>query len=147
MCFSAVLQALASTLGEEELADLRDQFDAIDVDKNGSISLEEMRQVCCYGRTVKILAFEISLMNFLSCLNNCPRIFQLVTYLASLQALAKDLPWKMKDSRVLEILQAVKLLAFNMLMETRFLLVRNKQFSILLLDISLNPYFAAPSHN
>lgn len=39
------MQALASTLGEEELADLRDQFDAIDVDKNGSISLEEMRQV------------------------------------------------------------------------------------------------------
>ncbi|CAI9110935.1 OLC1v1011045C1 [Oldenlandia corymbosa var. corymbosa] len=60
------LRALASTLGDEELADLRDQFDAIDVDKNGSISLEEMRQ-----------------------------------------ALAKDLPWKMKDSRVLEIVQAV----------------------------------------
>ena len=39
------LQALASTLDEEELADLKDQFDAIDVDKNGSISLEEMRQV------------------------------------------------------------------------------------------------------
>ena len=38
-------QALASTLNEEELADLKDQFDAIDVDKNGSISLEEMRQV------------------------------------------------------------------------------------------------------
>ncbi|KAF8406566.1 hypothetical protein HHK36_008654 [Tetracentron sinense] len=40
------LRALASTLDEEELADLRDQFDAIDVDKNGSISLEEMRQAC-----------------------------------------------------------------------------------------------------
>lgn len=60
------LRALASTLDDEELADLRDQFDAIDVDKNGSISLEEMRQ-----------------------------------------ALAKDLPWKMKESRVLEILQAI----------------------------------------
>lgn len=60
------LRALASTLDEEELSDLRDQFDAIDVDKNGSISLEEMRQ-----------------------------------------ALAKDLPWKLKDSRVLEILQAI----------------------------------------
>ncbi|TXG59790.1 hypothetical protein EZV62_014363 [Acer yangbiense] len=59
------LRALASTLNEEELSDLRDQFDAIDVDKNGSISLEEMRQ-----------------------------------------ALAKDLPWKLKESRVLEILQA-----------------------------------------
>ncbi|KAL0928226.1 hypothetical protein M5K25_000098 [Dendrobium thyrsiflorum] len=60
------LRALASTLNEDELADLRDQFDAIDVDKNGAISLEEMRQ-----------------------------------------ALAKDLPWRMKDSRALEILQAI----------------------------------------
>ena len=42
----AMSQALASTLDEEELADLRDQFHAIDVDKNGAISLEEMRQVC-----------------------------------------------------------------------------------------------------
>ena len=40
-----ILQALASTINEEELADLKDQFDAIDVDKNGAISLEEMRQV------------------------------------------------------------------------------------------------------
>ncbi|KAJ8764480.1 hypothetical protein K2173_006220 [Erythroxylum novogranatense] len=60
------LRALASTIDEEELADLKDQFAAIDVDKNGAISLEEMRQ-----------------------------------------ALAKDLPWKMKDARVLEILQAI----------------------------------------
>ncbi|KAK4478863.1 hypothetical protein RD792_014368 [Penstemon davidsonii] len=60
------LRALASTLDDEEIADLRDQFDAIDEDKNGAISLEEMRQ-----------------------------------------ALAKDLPWKMKDSRVVEILQAI----------------------------------------
>ncbi|MCD9640418.1 Calcium-dependent protein kinase 28 [Datura stramonium] len=60
------LRALASTLDEEELSDVRDQFSAIDVDKNGVISLEEMRQ-----------------------------------------ALAKDLPWKMKESRVLEILQAI----------------------------------------
>ncbi|KAK4262070.1 hypothetical protein QN277_027679 [Acacia crassicarpa] len=60
------LRALASTLNEEELADLRDQFDAIDVDKSGAISLEEMRH-----------------------------------------ALAKDIPWKLKDSRVLEILQAI----------------------------------------
>ncbi|KAF8012621.1 hypothetical protein BT93_I0705 [Corymbia citriodora subsp. variegata] len=60
------LRALASTLDEEELADLKDQFAAIDVDKNGSISLEEMRE-----------------------------------------ALAQDLPWKLKESRVLEILQAI----------------------------------------
>ncbi|KAJ8443615.1 hypothetical protein Cgig2_019597 [Carnegiea gigantea] len=39
------LRALASTLNEEELADLRDQFDAIDVDKSGTITLEEMRLI------------------------------------------------------------------------------------------------------
>ncbi|KAJ9561895.1 hypothetical protein OSB04_007055 [Centaurea solstitialis] len=60
------LRALASTLDEEELSDLKDQFQAIDIDKSGAISLEEMRQ-----------------------------------------ALAKDLPWKMKESRVLEILEAI----------------------------------------
>eukprot|EP00262_Sarcandra_glabra_P008530 TRINITY_DN2205_c0_g2_i1.p1 TRINITY_DN2205_c0_g2~~TRINITY_DN2205_c0_g2_i1.p1 ORF type:complete len:551 (+),score=99.20 TRINITY_DN2205_c0_g2_i1:190-1842(+) len=60
------LRALASTLNEEELADLRDQFDAIDVDRSGSISLDEMRQ-----------------------------------------ALEKDLPWKTREPRVLEILQAI----------------------------------------
>ncbi|XP_076928991.1 calcium-dependent protein kinase 28-like [Bidens hawaiensis] len=60
------LRALASTLDEEELADLRDQFHAIDVDKSGAISLEEMRK-----------------------------------------ALAKDLPWKIKESRVSEILEAI----------------------------------------
>ncbi|KAK4791624.1 hypothetical protein SAY86_032037 [Trapa natans] len=60
------LRALASTLDQDELSDLKDQFNAIDVDRNGSISLEEMRQ-----------------------------------------ALAKDLPWKLKESRVLEILQAI----------------------------------------
>ncbi|XP_031110444.1 calcium-dependent protein kinase 16-like isoform X2 [Ipomoea triloba] len=60
------LRALATTLDPEELADLRDQFEAIDVDKNGVITLEEMRL-----------------------------------------ALAKDIPWRMKESRVLEILQAI----------------------------------------
>ncbi|XP_008776807.2 calcium-dependent protein kinase 18-like [Phoenix dactylifera] len=60
------LRALASTLNEEELAGLKDQFDAIDVDKSGSISLEEMRQ-----------------------------------------ALAKDLPWRLKEPPVLEILEAI----------------------------------------
>ncbi|XP_078440698.1 calcium-dependent protein kinase 28 [Wolffia australiana] len=60
------LRALASTLDPEEMANLRDQFDAIDVDKNGAISLEEMRQ-----------------------------------------ALSKDLPWKVKEPRVMEILQAM----------------------------------------
>lgn len=58
-----ILQALASTLDEEELADLKDQFHAIDVDKNGSISLEEMRQVffflsfCARGEKELVLVF------------------------------------------------------------------------------------------
>ncbi|KAJ3693989.1 hypothetical protein LUZ60_009469 [Juncus effusus] len=60
------LRALASTLNEEEIADLKDQFDAIDVDKNGVISLDEMRQ-----------------------------------------ALAKDVPWRLRGPRVLEILSAL----------------------------------------
>ncbi|GKC47454.1 calcium-dependent protein kinase 16-like protein isoform X2, partial [Tanacetum coccineum] len=58
--------ALASTLDEEVISDLKDQFYVIDVVKSGAISLEEMRQ-----------------------------------------ALAKDIPWKMKESRVSEILQAI----------------------------------------
>ena len=85
---------MASTLNEEEIADLRDQFDAIDVDKNGSISLEEMRQV-----NISIIPniYEVAQSFF---------IFVLIT-MVSVQALAKDLPWKLKESRVLEILQAV----------------------------------------
>lgn len=39
------MKALATTIDEDELDGLRDQFDAIDIDKNGAISLEEMRQV------------------------------------------------------------------------------------------------------
>ncbi|XWS42171.1 hypothetical protein CRYUN_Cryun17cG0145100 [Craigia yunnanensis] len=87
------LRALASTLNEEEIADLRDQFDAIDVDKNGSISLEEMRQV-----NISIIPniYEVA-QSF---------IFFLIR-MVSVQALAKDLPWKLKESRVLEILQAI----------------------------------------
>ena len=49
-----ILQALAGTIDKEELADLQDQFDAIDVDKNGAISLEEMRQVG-FGFTDKLV--------------------------------------------------------------------------------------------
>ncbi|XP_064961568.1 calcium-dependent protein kinase 4-like [Musa acuminata AAA Group] len=60
------LRAIASTLDEDELADLKDQFQAIDIDKSGSISLDEMRQ-----------------------------------------ALAKDIPWRLKGPRDLDILQAI----------------------------------------
>ncbi|KAJ7565438.1 hypothetical protein O6H91_02G060900 [Diphasiastrum complanatum] len=59
-------RALASTLDSGELANLRDQFDAIDIDKSGTITFEEIRQ-----------------------------------------ALAKDQPWAVKESRALEILQAM----------------------------------------
>ncbi|XP_042452697.1 calcium-dependent protein kinase 4-like isoform X2 [Zingiber officinale] len=58
--------AIASTLDEEELADLKDQFQVIDVDKSGLISFEEMKQ-----------------------------------------ALAKDVPWRLRGPRVPEILQAI----------------------------------------
>jgi hypothetical protein len=43
-----VLQALASTLDTEELAALQDQFNVIDVDKSGTITLEEIRQVSIF---------------------------------------------------------------------------------------------------
>jgi Ca2+-binding EF-hand superfamily protein len=43
--FNCDLQALASTLEPEEIRDLRDQFDAMDVDRNGTITLEEIRHV------------------------------------------------------------------------------------------------------
>jgi len=60
------LCALASTLDTEELAALQDQFNVIDVDKSGTITLEEIRQ-----------------------------------------ALSKDRPWILKESKILEILQAM----------------------------------------
>ncbi|CAM6100741.1 unnamed protein product [Calypogeia fissa] len=60
------LRALASTLDSEEIADLKDQFDAIDMDHNGTITLEEIKH-----------------------------------------ALGKDMPWRLKDSRVVEILKAM----------------------------------------
>ncbi|XP_076909187.1 calcium-dependent protein kinase 28-like [Bidens hawaiensis] len=60
------LRALANEFDEEELCYLKDQFDAIDVDQSGAITLEEMRD-----------------------------------------ALAKNLPWRLKETRVLEILYAI----------------------------------------
>lgn len=63
------MQALASTLDSSDIADLRDQFNAIDIDRNGTITLEEMRE-----------------------------------------ALQKDRPWTIKESRIVEILQAVSAL-------------------------------------
>ncbi|EFJ31885.1 hypothetical protein SELMODRAFT_449435, partial [Selaginella moellendorffii] len=59
-------RALATTLEPEEIHNLRDQFNIIDVDGSGTITLEEIRQ-----------------------------------------ALLKDRPWTLKESKVLEILQAM----------------------------------------
>lgn len=42
-----------------------------------------------------------------------------------MQALAKDLPWKLKESRVLEILQAVSM--FDLLQETHIVLFAASQ--------------------
>ncbi len=42
------LQALASTLDSDEISDLRDQFDAMDMDRNGTITLDEMRTVSTF---------------------------------------------------------------------------------------------------
>uniref|UniRef100_A0A7I4EQV3 non-specific serine/threonine protein kinase n=1 Tax=Physcomitrium patens TaxID=3218 RepID=A0A7I4EQV3_PHYPA len=39
------LRALASTLDSSDIADLQDQFNAIDIDRNGKITLEEMREM------------------------------------------------------------------------------------------------------
>lgn len=124
-CCFTIGQALASTLDEEELSDLKDQFSAIDVDKNGVISLEEMRQVllifhvgacfCPYNShwlSANIWGTDI-LCHFdaKQCIMHIYLIicFSGLSYSFLMQALAKDLPWKMKESRVLEILQAVNL--------------------------------------
>jgi Ca2+-binding EF-hand superfamily protein len=53
-------KALASTLDEEEISDLRDQFDTIDVDKNGVISLEEMRQVHIFLNSFYIVMLKFA---------------------------------------------------------------------------------------
>jgi calcium-dependent protein kinase len=42
------LRALASTLDADEISDLRDQFDAMDMDRNGTITLDEMRIVSSF---------------------------------------------------------------------------------------------------
>jgi hypothetical protein len=39
---------LASTLDSDEISDLRDQFDAMDMDRNGTITLDEMRTVSTF---------------------------------------------------------------------------------------------------
>lgn len=39
------LQALAQTLDDNDLQALRDQFDAMDINKDGTITLDEIRQV------------------------------------------------------------------------------------------------------
>ncbi|GJP32818.1 hypothetical protein CLOM_g17417 [Closterium sp. NIES-68] len=60
------LKALATTLEESEVQSLRDQFNAMDINKDGTITIDEIRQ-----------------------------------------ALSHDLPFEVKESRVLQILQAM----------------------------------------
>ncbi|KAG6478784.1 hypothetical protein ZIOFF_062228 [Zingiber officinale] len=84
------LRAIASTLDEHELADLRDQFQLIDIDKSGSISLDEMRQIS----DGLVGTYANSCVAYTSLLDN-------------IWALAKDVPWRLRGPRVLEILQAI----------------------------------------
>jgi len=44
-CACCAGQALATTLDENELQQLRDQFDAMDINKDGTITLDEIRYV------------------------------------------------------------------------------------------------------
>lgn len=114
------LQALASTLDSDEISDLRDQFDAMDMDRNGTITLEEMRIVStfhvlyyCVGNF--LLATAGIFLSFVCGDDVIWSVDGLVTYNYSLmylglcfaKALQKDQPWVLKESRVLEILQAV----------------------------------------
>jgi calcium-dependent protein kinase len=106
--FNCDLQALASTLEPEEIRDLRDQFDAMDVDRNGTITLEEIRHV-----RLNALAFLYSVLFNLEWFFTFGRIhqfclpFMLMFGPGAKQALQKDRPWAVRESRVLEILQAV----------------------------------------
>jgi hypothetical protein len=111
---------LASTLDSDEISDLRDQFDAMDMDRNGTITLDEMRIVStfyvlyyCVG--IFLLATAGIFLSFVCGDDVIWSVDGWVTYNNSLmylgmcfaKALQKDQPWMLKESRVLEILQAV----------------------------------------
>lgn len=103
------LQALASTLDPEEIHDLRDQFDAMDVDRNGTITLEEIRHVCYWLQDYYTLPSFDDCMRWLSGWVYFELAFTVHLVLWWMdQALQKDRPWSVKESRVLEILQAVR---------------------------------------
>jgi len=55
------------------------------------------------------------------------------------QALAKDLPWKLKEPRVLEILQAVSM--FDLLQATNVVLFAGSFFSTFILCLKLRSFF------
>ncbi len=111
---------MASTLDSDEISDLRDQFDAMDMDRNGTITLDEMRIVStfyvlyyCVG--IFLLATAGIFLSFVCGDDVIWSVDGWVTYNNSLmylgmcfaKALQKDQPWMLKESRVLEILQAV----------------------------------------
>jgi hypothetical protein len=107
---------LASTLDSDEISDLRDQFDAMDMDRNGTITLDEMRIVStfhvlyyCVGNF--LLATAGIFLSFVCGDDVIWSVDGWVTYMylgmCFAKALQKDQPWMLKESRVLEILQAV----------------------------------------
>lgn len=109
-------QALASTLESDEIRDLRDQFDAMDVDRNGTITLEEIKHVRRSNLVSFIQDTELhcpALISYVSAGCICKFWFFILVMFYSWffgQALQKDRPWAVKESRVLEILQAVRVL-------------------------------------
>ncbi|CAK9219698.1 unnamed protein product [Sphagnum troendelagicum] len=54
------LRALASTLDKSEILNLQDQFDAIDVDQNGTITLEEMKNALSADKPWSVRESRIS---------------------------------------------------------------------------------------
>eukprot|EP00243_Klebsormidium_subtile_P000288 TRINITY_DN104_c0_g1_i1.p1 TRINITY_DN104_c0_g1~~TRINITY_DN104_c0_g1_i1.p1 ORF type:complete len:510 (+),score=159.60 TRINITY_DN104_c0_g1_i1:723-2252(+) len=49
------MRALATTLEDDELVDLKDQFEAIDLEQRGTITLEELKKVLVKNKPYKIL--------------------------------------------------------------------------------------------
>ncbi|CAI5937415.1 unnamed protein product [Closterium sp. NIES-65] len=84
------LKALATTLEENEVQALRDQFNAMDINKDGTITIDEIRQA---------LRDQFNAMD----INKDGTI----TVDEIRQALSHDLPFEVKESRVLQILQAM----------------------------------------
>jgi len=122
------VQALATTLDSQEVQQLRDQFDAMDINKDGTITLDEIRYVSptvqystvqystgqystvlsamlnvCLVRAVRRQAWRYCVLCVLMLLFDVCRCGW-----GPPQALNKDVPNGVKESRVLSILKAVR---------------------------------------